>query len=288
MPFKNKNKLDIYAQEIIEKYKNGMSCRAIGREYNCDKKTVKKLLSENNVELTRTCHVPYSFNENFFENIDTPDKAYVFGLWCADGCIVAPHAIKITLQEDDRELLEKVRKIMDIEKPLVFTERSKKNPKWKNTYGIVLYSDKMFSDLKKMGCTERKSLTLEFPSFLSEELMSHFIRGYFDGDGSVSKKRRGCGSSIVSSTIFCEKLYDYLTNKLNIECHWVKVKENPKTSKICIYKKVETKKLMDFMYKDADLYMERKYRIFKEKFPEASDINLIMLVSKFVAMSSLS
>lgn len=43
----------------------------------------------------------------------------------------------------------------------------------------------MVADLEKWGCIENKTFKLKFPEFLSEELVPHFIRGYFDGDGSV-------------------------------------------------------------------------------------------------------
>jgi intein-encoded DNA endonuclease-like protein len=43
----------------------------------------------------------------------------------------------------------------------------------------------MVADLEKWGCVENKTFKLNFPDFISEELIPHFIRGYFDGDGSV-------------------------------------------------------------------------------------------------------
>ena len=49
---------------------------------------------------------------------------------------------------------------------------------------------KIFKDLIKLGVTPRKSLTLKFPTFLNEDLMRHFIRGYFDGDGCIWDGKR--------------------------------------------------------------------------------------------------
>lgn len=43
----------------------------------------------------------------------------------------------------------------------------------------------MFGDLSKHGCVPNKSLILKFPTTLPNELVNDFIRGYFDGDGSV-------------------------------------------------------------------------------------------------------
>ena len=55
---------------------------------------------------------------------------------------------------------------------------------------LAIVSDKLSSALSKLGGTPRKSLTLEFPKFIPKHLMSHFIRGYFDGDGSVWNGKR--------------------------------------------------------------------------------------------------
>ena len=41
-----------------------------------------------------------------------------------------------------------------------------------------------------MNCTQNKSLTLQFPNFISDELMPHFIRGLFDGDGCIWNGKR--------------------------------------------------------------------------------------------------
>lgn len=54
-----------------------------------------------------------------------------------------------------------------------------------NVYGVHLTSDKMFNDLCSHGCVPNKSLVLTFPKDIPENLIHHFIRGYFDGDGSV-------------------------------------------------------------------------------------------------------
>jgi intein/homing endonuclease len=50
---------------------------------------------------------------------------------------------------------------------------------------IRLYGKKLHDDLVKHGCVEKKSLILQFPKDLSQELISHFVRGYFDGDGCI-------------------------------------------------------------------------------------------------------
>ena len=47
-------------------------------------------------------------------------------------------------------------------------------------------SIKLVHDLIKHGCVENKSLILKAPTTVPKELLHHFIRGYFDGDGCVA------------------------------------------------------------------------------------------------------
>lgn len=52
-------------------------------------------------------------------------------------------------------------------------------------YKLTFCNDKVVSDLEKWGCVENKTFKLKFPEFLDKDLIPHFVRGYFDGDGSV-------------------------------------------------------------------------------------------------------
>ena len=75
-------------------------------------------------------------------------------------------------------------------------------------------SQKTVNDLKRLGCIENKSLVLTFPTYdqVPEELIYHFIRGYFDGDGSVSinsKNYKYAHISIVGTENFIKKLSEY-------------------------------------------------------------------------------
>lgn len=257
-------KLDYDKEAIITRYKNGDGLKIIAKDYNCDKLTVRKLLQENNVEI-RKVQGKYNIDEKYFDEINTPNKAYILGFLFADGCNTKGNKIKLSLQEKDREILEKIRKEMNYSKPLSFYNRNNKNPKHQNVYELVIYNKYMSEQLTKLGCCPRKSLILQFPSYIDNKFMSHFIRGYFDGDGHVGETGRGAHASFTSSYDFCRGLHIFLDN-LQIENKLVRLKSNELTGVVRITKKEEVRKLMEYMYKDADLYMERKYSIFLEKF----------------------
>ena len=46
-------------------------------------------------------------NDHYFDNIDTEEKAYIFGLFCADGWLTKKNGVGIYLKEEDKYMVEK-------------------------------------------------------------------------------------------------------------------------------------------------------------------------------------
>lgn len=135
----------------------------------------------------------YSFmkyNDRYFEVIDTSDKAYFLGLLAADGNI-SPRltAVRIALKETDSNILEQFRKFLGEEAPELKTKISKIKGKENPPQKILVLSKKsMVEDLLKLGITPNKSHTLKLSCDL-REFKKDFIRGVWDGDGSVTERR---------------------------------------------------------------------------------------------------
>ena len=57
--------------------------------------------------------------------------------------------------------------------------------------------------LIKKGIPEKKSYIVKFPSnkIIPNNLMSHFLRGVFDGDGDVGNSDRNTGVKITSASL---------------------------------------------------------------------------------------
>ena len=89
---------------------------------------------------------------------------------------------------------------------------------------LILSSKHMCESLEKYGLTQNKTFTITFPNFLNEKLIPHFIRGYFDGDGTTSVFKRkdngkvDCCISLMSSIQFCQGAKNFLETK-NISMH---------------------------------------------------------------------
>ena len=124
---------------------------------------------------------------------------------------------------------------------------------------MSMSSNHMGKRLKKLGLHPNKSLTIKFPN-IPTKFQSHFIRGVFDGDGSINKTD-GVIGIISGSKDFIDGLYDILKqNNINIR------KYHYDYSRIKIGKLSEKIKFGDYIYRDKeDMFFDRKYNIFKDK-----------------------
>ena len=127
----------------------------------------------------------HTFDETFFDKIDTEEKAYTLGVLYSDGNNMShptSGGFLISQLERDKDILEKIKKSIKSTYPLK-EETQKINGKIK--YTLYVYDKSITKKLENVGVLKNKSLTLKFPTFISDDLMPHFIRGYFDGDGSI-------------------------------------------------------------------------------------------------------
>ncbi len=229
-------------------------------------------------------------NENYFETIDTEKQAYILGFIYSDGCIQAlPSTSALTFNqlEQDADILYKIKEELQSDYPM-FKTKQKINDKMKISF--YAYSRKLCNDLVNLGATQRKSLTLTFPYFLKKELIPHFIRGYFDGDGCIWNGKRkkmivkdksrkdGKRERIVHNVKFTFTGSDtFIIDLQNVLCEEIGLKKNKinyyraknrnANKHVCTIEysgRGNIKKLYDYMYKDATIYGERKFKKFNE------------------------
>lgn len=221
------------------------------------------------------CLTPhFEKDENFFEKIDTEEKAYIAGFIAADGTVVyskTSHGIKIALKSDDVELIEKIKNAMKytgsikIEKVhTILPQGTKCNSE---TATLFISSHKLPEDLSKIGITTKKSLTLKIDlEKVPEMLWKHFLRGYWDGDGTISLTRGKSGKisygvKCTSSKDFCEQM-KFMINKFlpDINIYIRNTHENEQTKTIELSSKKSMVLFSNFLYEDAHIYLERKYQ----------------------------
>lgn len=253
-------------ENIIQLYKSGLSQAKIGEIYNVGHYIIGKILRKCGVEIRDDSHKSrkYTINEHYFDNINTPNKAYVLGLLYSDGCNYPPqNRVKLELQERDKDILDKINIEIQSNKPLTFNNLKSKNENWQNTYRLNITNKHISNRLVELGVVQNKSLVLEFPTWLCESMYGPFLRGYFDGDGHIEWGHTKF-LTLVGTNQFCEYVKCFCEKNLGIKCsvrNTAKKDSNTKLLYIC--GKLKIKKFLDFIYKDADLYMERKYNIYQ-------------------------
>lgn len=204
----------------------------------------------------------YTFNMDYFKKIDTINKAYFLGFILADGCNTR-RGLKITIQEDDADVLELFKK--DINFTGFIKYGIKKEGNRKNQANFYIGSMQLSRDLEIIGIPPKKTLVAKFPD-IPEEFYSHLIRGIFDGDGyvGIDKRSNNLRFSITGTLTLLEKI----TEILRKECNLGILKYNNQKDRNPIIKSFEysgnnnCRKIYDYLYKDAEVFMKRK----KEKF----------------------
>ena len=150
-----------------------------------------------------------TLDDNYFEKIDTEAKAYLLGWIASDGHVNGNNYIII---ERDEDILIKLRNSVCQELPI-----TKRNNSSMNAVGLRLSSSKMVKDVCNWLKINPgyKSDTVQFPELDTDDLKWAFIRGLFDGDGTIKKltcklPSRGC--SIASSS-------DYMKYQIGKFCN---------------------------------------------------------------------
>ena len=201
-----------------------------------------------------------NFNDDYFEKIDTEDKAYFLGLLFADGNVyLKRHRVQITLSNEDAYILNKFAECINYSGKL-YSDRGLYSK-------LILPSKKMCNDLISLGCTANKSLTLKFPDKVPSELLHHFIRGYFDGDGHISKDKKLVNPyyhiNITSTEEFIITLKDvFVKNNIDVGKSYKRYKNKEVSAHTVYVKNKSAKEFVDYIYRDATIFLNRKYNIY--------------------------
>ena len=117
----------------------------------------------------------YLLNEKFL-NKWSPQMTYILGIWFADGYMRHDRSYRIIFNSNDYDIITEIRKVL---------KSNYKINKWTdNCFRLVIYSKTMFFKLVELGGTRAKSKIMNFPK-IPMLYLPDFIRGYFDGDGSI-------------------------------------------------------------------------------------------------------
>ncbi len=200
--------------------------------------------------------------------IDTEEKAYLLGLLMADGGLFynktsGAYQTKLKLKKSDKEILIKIQN----EFPF-FTEPRLEKAEF-GAYCIYRYNKQLFLDLKNNGILERKSYENANNVFLPNSIINsklflfNYLRGLFDGDGSIYEKNK----SMCIQFLGTEKLIKEIITVAPAKKKTYHFRgKNGGANVYCLYysSKEDAKNIYDWMYKDSNIYLDRKYNKFQE------------------------
>ena len=251
--------------KIITMYNNGLSTKEIGKLYNTTDETIRCWLDKSGIDRR---HSLYTLNEHYFDKIDNQDKAYILGLLYADGYYnQKTNTVSITLQEDDKHILEEINNLINSDRHLRFVNNNQYKETWKNCYQLVMTGKHISSMLCNYGVLPKKSLILEYPYWLDKSLQRHFVRGYFDGDGHIAKAKYKYNMSIIGTDNFCDGVKKLIEEELQL-CPRLYVSQSldKPTRTLMLTRKNDCKMFFDWIYQDANLFLRRKYNVYLEKY----------------------
>lgn len=220
----------------------------IANEFSVTKKTVSNWAKKNGVVIKKKSNRTVFFKLDYFKKIDTEEKAYILGFVSADGYIcMQGKTLNITLADKDIYMLEM------IAEKLNFTGNIRQEVRDRST--ISFCSKEMVNDLSKYGVVQNKTKTSFIPN-IPEDLIRHFLRGYFDGDGYVGERQ---AVLVVASEVFENQLIDYIkSNDLGTPAL---AKASTNSNKLTFSRK--DTEFLKHIYEDSNIYMPRKKESYK-------------------------
>ena len=268
----------IYQRFYLDRHLSGLK---IAKIFNVSYDAIYKLFRKYGLK-TRNCRemkLQYTCDSDFFETIDTEEKAYWLGFLYADGFIQkegvkgCSKKVGLTLAEIDKPHIEKFKAAIK-SNAKIGTYKVSGGYNLNSIYSRVILCDpKLVNDLIQKGCCEHKTDILKFPTEdkVPRELLKHFIRGYFDGDGSLSYVRpnidveryvpsykiRFTGTDNILTGIMNEFMKNDVTQRL-----YPLTKRKPEHTVLNfeVGGNIKAYKIAKWLYKDATVYLDRKYQ----------------------------
>lgn len=251
---------DNIEEHIVQEYNNGMSSEKIAEKLALNASTVCRVLKRRGVELKNAKYFnrKYQINESFLDVIDTQEKAYFLGFMYADGAVhkEAP-SFKLELHVQDIDILEKFQKLLFIgEVSKIGIDRVK--------YRYFSIRSKRLKDkLIEHGCVPAKTFKVRLPP-LSEELMPHFLRGVYDGDGCINICESGRVRVILTGySNFLLDIKEYLASKHGIS-GLLRADENDRVADLIVSRNYDAQQFLEFLYTGANIYLDRKYAKYQD------------------------
>jgi intein-encoded DNA endonuclease-like protein len=255
MANKRNSKCLLEKEEMIKYYQKGLSTTEIASLANVSSRYVRTVLTKAGIEKRPAGHWKrkYTLNEDYFKTWSN-NMAYILGFFTADGLIVKDLQT-VSFSQKEKTILEEIKKELGSTQPLYINKNT-------GVYMLNLHSKIMKEDLMQIhGLTPNKSQSVLFPK-VPEEYLHHFIRGYFDGDGSINYPKYTV-SFVGGSFDFMNMLTEIL-RKRGFEPFFTS-QQNEKIFRVFVTGRRTIKCFAEWIYQEKGLYVKRKYKDFQQE-----------------------
>ena len=193
-----------------------------------------------------------NLRDEFFAKVDTEEKAYLLGWIASDGCVANSNgATQIQINVRDKAILKRLRDVICPALPIKYRRN--------DMLSLSISSQEIQTDICLLLdiAPAKKSYVVNFPQLDSEELTWAFIRGFFDGDGSIARvdSRRSPKCSITTNS---RRMRDGIKKFCGINCY-----ENNNSGTLEWY----NGKALEFLsklYERASIFLPRKYTLYMD------------------------
>jgi intein-encoded DNA endonuclease-like protein len=236
---------------------------------NISERSVSRVLIDNNIN-TRLKN-RYTLNEDYFSVIDSEEKAYILGFLYADGYVDNDNYIVFSLTERDGYMVQLIADKIEFTGEVKTYQKGGSYENSKPKCVLSFSSEKMASDLRAIGLYPNKSTSMENIPKIEERLYRHFVRGYFDGDGSITTSLHSSCHIVRGKT----KVYQYPMHVMTMISTLAFLKNMVSKMPITLYSYTQSKSnkmfyfrcqankeipvLFKYLYDDSTMYLKRKF-----------------------------
>ena len=264
---RKKKELTVEQFEYLKKKycEESVDLKVLAKENGWDKETLRNLVQEKGLVKKTNNRVNKRLIEDYFEKIDSEEKAYFLGLLLTDGSVDKRPGrqgrIRLQLQVIDKDILIKFKNCLQIDSDLVI------DPRGNQCCSIEFTCEKIYNDLSNYGIIPKKTyLTTNIPTNIPEEYLKDFLRGMLDGDGCITFDKLMSKDVAINFTSFHESFVRDFQQQID---SLINKQESNKlfytSAWHCSWRGYDqVLKILDVLYENATIFLDRKYNLYQQ------------------------
>ena len=255
------------SEDVIRLHATGLTQRQIAAQLGCGLNTVRRRMKELDLQPKSRGSRNYQINSDVFDNIDTEDKAYWLGFLLADGCVAksagSRRMLRLSLKRSDEKHVRLAAKFVGFKGKYHYDNRNN-HPRVLMAFNDV----RLCRTLMDYGWWNYKTgKSFEILDIIPDALFHHFVRGYYDGDGSITylRRKRKDRSAGPQKKWYCNITCKYQLALEHIDRRIVslggphsKVKLRSHAYDLRWTNRIGVSAITSWMYKDAHVLLGRK------------------------------